>query len=270
MSYFEAIVLAIIQGLTEFLPISSSAHLILAPVFFGWDDQGLAFDVAVHLGSLLAVCTYFRAEILSISQAWLSSLRQRQMPDGEALFGWYVLIATIPAGLVGLALNDFVEANLRSPMVIAASTALFGVLLWAVDRRGGAGMDEHQLTLGKVLLIGCAQALALIPGTSRSGITITAGLLVGLSRQAAARFSFLMAIPVITLASMLQITKLMESPEPVQWDVIAIGCLMSALAAYFCIEFFIRLLDRLSMLPFAIYRIVLAIVIVLAFGSLPG
>ena len=265
MSYFEALVLAVVQGLTEFLPISSSAHLILVPAFLGWDDQGLAFDVAVHLGSLVAVTLYFRDEIVAVASAWLTSVTRRERPDAEALFGWYILVATIPGGLAGLLLNDWIETYLRSPLVIAATTALFGLALWLADRRGG-GRDEHTLTLMSALLIGCAQAIALIPGTSRSGITITAGLALGLSRQAAARFSFLMAIPVILLASGLKTLELIELTTPVQWDVIALGTVASAVSAYVCIKVFLRLLERLSMLPFMIYRLVLAGIIVLVFA----
>jgi undecaprenyl-diphosphatase len=267
VSYLEAILLALVQGLTEFLPISSSAHLILVPAFLGWDDQGLAFDVAVHLGSLIAVCTYFRDEIIAVCRSWLKSVTRREKPDAEAMFGWYIGLATIPAGLVGLFFNDYIETNLRSPMVIAATTAIFGVALWLADRHGGRGKDEHSLTLFTAVLIGCAQAVALIPGTSRSGITITAGLALGLSRQAAARFSFLMAIPIIALASMLEIKKLVEQAEPVQWDVIVLGTFVSGVAAYLCIRVFLRLLERISMLPFAIYRVLLAVVIAVVFGA---
>jgi len=264
LSFFEALVLAIVQGLTEFLPISSSAHLILVPAFLGWEDQGLAFDVAVHLGSLLAVCIYFRDEIVAVAGAWLKSLSQREKPNAEAMFGWYIVVATIPVGLTGLLFDNWIETNLRSPLVIAVTTALFGVALWLADRRGG-GADEHTLHMGKALLIGCAQAIALIPGTSRSGITITAGLALGLSRQAAARFSFLMAIPVIVLASGLEILKLLEMPGAVLWNVIAVGTVASAMAAYLCIRVFLSLLEKISMLPFVIYRLLLAAVIILVF-----
>lgn len=264
MSYFEAIVLAIVQGLTEFLPISSSAHLILVPRFLGWADQGLAFDVAVHLGSLLAVCLYFRGEILSVARAWFGSLARPGSLEPEARFGWFILLATIPVGLAGLLLHDVIDTYLRSPLVIAGSTAVFGVLLWVADRRAGA-RDEHTLTLGMALLIGCAQAVALIPGTSRSGITITAGLALGLSRQAAARFSFLLAIPVITLAALLEIRNLLDASVAVQWDVIVLGTVCSAVAAYLCIRVFLQLLERISMLPFMLYRLILAAIIVVVF-----
>jgi undecaprenyl-diphosphatase len=266
VDYIEAVILALVQGLTEFLPISSSAHLILVPAFLGWGDQGIAFDVAVHLGTLLAVSLYFRDEIVAIIKAWFTSFQRHTPPDAEAMFGWYIIVATIPAGLVGLLFHDLIDVYLRDPMVIAATTLIFGVSLWVVDRHGGKGQDEHQLHMRRALLIGCAQALALIPGTSRSGITITAGLALGLSRQAAARFSFLMSIPIITLASMLEIKNLIEFDGAVQWGMIFLGTFVSAVSAYLCISVFIRLLDRLSMLPFAIYRVILAIVIVVVFA----
>lgn len=265
MTYFEAMVLAIVQGLTEFLPISSSAHLILVPAVLGWQDQGLAFDVAVHIGSLLAVCTYFRRDIAAVAVAWLRSVSRLERPDSQAMLGWNIILATVPVGLAGLLLRDVIDEHLRDPLVIAASTAFFGVLLWLADWRGGKG-DEKLLGWRTALLIGLAQVLALIPGTSRSGITITAGLALGLSRQGAARFSFLMAIPVITLAGLLEIRNLLEASAPVQWDMILTGTFFSGVAAYLCIRVFLGLLERLSMLPFMIYRLLLAAVLVLIFA----
>jgi undecaprenyl-diphosphatase len=267
VGYLEAVLLALVQGITEFLPISSSAHLILVPALLSWEDQGLAFDVAVHLGSLLAVCLYFRDEIIAICQSWYTSLSRHTTPDAEAMFGWYICIATVPAGLVGLFFRDLINLHLRDPLVIAATTGIFGVVLWLVDRRGGTGADEHTLNFRTALLIGCAQALAFIPGTSRSGITITAGLALGLSRQAAARFSFLMAIPVITLASLLEIWTLIQIEGPVPWLIIAAGTIVSCLSAYLCIKVFVNMLARVSMLPFAIYRVVLALILVVIFTT---
>lgn len=269
MSYLEAIILALVQGLTEFLPISSSGHLILVPRFLGWEDQGLAFDIAVHLGSLMAVCFYFRDEIMDILRAWTASITGKGTAyhEGEAKFGWCVVIATIPVCVLGLFWHDFIQNNLRSPMLIAATTLIFGIALWLADRHGGSGKDEHVMRFRWALLIGCAQAIALIPGTSRSGITITAGLLLGLSRPAAARFSFLMSIPVIALASLNEIRELIEMKGPVQWDVMVIGTVVSAVSAYLCIRYFLKMLNRISMLPFAVYRVLLAGVIYFAFVS---
>lgn len=267
MDLIEAAILAIVQGLTEFLPISSSAHLILIPRFLGWADQGLPFDVAVHLGTLCAVIMYFRTQIKAVFGSWLNSLRRHEPADEDARLGWAVLIATIPAGLAGLFFHDFIDSALRSPMVIAFTTAVFGLLLWLVDRyRTGTTRSEYGMNLRTVLLIGLAQAFALIPGTSRSGITITAGLALGLSRQAAARFSFLLAIPVIALASALELWNLVQRPQPANWMAIGTGAVLAGFSAYLCIRGFLSVLDRIGMMPFAVYRIVLAGIIVIAFA----
>ena len=196
MDAIQVILLALIQGLTEFLPISSSAHLILPAQLLGWVDQGLAFDVAVHVGSLLAVVIYFRRDIGNIVLAWLKALNGPATEDSR--LGWFIIWATVPAGLVGLLFNDLIEAHLRSVAVIAATTLIFGLLLGVADKRSSKRQSLSDITLKQALWIGCAQALALIPGTSRSGVTMTAALFLGLTRQAAARFSFLLSIPIIT------------------------------------------------------------------------
>lgn len=256
MDLLHALVLAVIQGFTEFLPISSSAHLILLPRLFGWEDQGLAFDVAVHVGTLSAVVSYFRHEIRRMSVDWACSLMQRRTV-GESRLAWAVLLGTIPVGLAGLFLGDFIETALRSPLVIAVTTIAFGILLWLADVRGRRTRSEHELTWGDVLFIGCAQAVALIPGTSRSGITMTAALLLGLNRAASARFSFLLSIPVIVLAGGLKGLELLEGTAPVDWMAIAVGVACAGVTAYLVIFFFMRLIERTGMLPYVIYRFVL-------------
>ncbi len=265
MELFAAIILALIQGLTEFLPISSSAHLILAPRLFGWSDQGLAFDVAVHLGTLLAVVWYFRHEIVAIALAWFGSLVGRQVAAAEAHLGWMIIIATIPVVVAGVLLNDFVANELRSPLVIAAATAVFGVALWAADLRGKNIADERRIGLGIAVLIGCAQVLALIPGTSRSGITMTAGLAAGLSRETAARFSFLISIPTIAGAAILKTAELVTSPVPVPWLAMGVGLAVAAVSAYACIRVFLSVIERIGMVPFMLYRLLLAAVLVWLF-----
>ena len=262
MEVVQSIVLAIVQGLTEFLPISSSGHLILVPRLLGWPDQGLAFDVAVHVGTLAAVVAYFRHDLVDIGRAWLASLRGQ--PSADARLGWAVLLGTLPAGLAGLLFGDFIEASLRSPMIIAATTAGFGALLWLADVQGRRVRDEHSITWRDIVIIGSAQALALIPGTSRSGITMTAALALGLTREGAARFSFLLSIPVIVLAGLVQTRKLVTSDVAVDWAGLTIGTVVSAVSAYLCIRWFLAFLERVGMAPFAIYRFVLAAVIVLA------
>lgn len=272
MDFIQIALLAIVQGLTEFLPISSSAHLILVPVMTDWQDQGLAFDVAVHVGTLFAVMFYFRAEIGRMTVHWFGSVMGKGMTNDAAL-AWAVLFGTIPVGLVGLFFKDFIELYLRSPLVIAAATVGFGLLLWWADGVAKQARDEYSLNWKDILLIGGSQALALIPGTSRSGITITIALFLGLTRQAAARFSFLLSIPVILLSGAVMSKDLLEEGEKAQWDAVIWGVILSAISAYVCIHLFLKLLDRIGMLPFVIYRLVLGVFLFAMFwpwGSLLG
>ncbi len=262
MDLLQILVLAILQGLTEFLPISSSAHLILVPVIAGWQDQGLAFDVAVHVGTLTAVLTYFRKELQVMAYDWGRSITQRHF-TAEAKLAWAVGFATIPVGLAGLLFKDFIEAHLRSTLVIATTTIVFGILLGWSDRRGARQRDEYSITWKDVLIIGGAQALALIPGTSRSGVTMTAGLLLGLSRRAAARFSFLLSIPAILLPGGLLTLELVEQSAPVDWTAMVLGAAVSGISAYLCIHFFLKLLERIGMMPFVVYRLILGTVLLL-------
>ncbi|KPV41040.1 UDP pyrophosphate phosphatase [Thiohalorhabdus denitrificans] len=264
MTYLQALVLALIQGITEWLPISSSAHLILFPALAGWPDQGLAFDVAVHVGSLMAVLLYFRADIAAMARDWGRSLVTRRLA-GEARLAWAVLFATIPVGLAGLAFKEQVEGVMRDPHVLAWALIGFGVLLWGADRWGRRVRTERQLTWKDVAVIGCAQALALIPGTSRSGITMTAGLAVGWTREAAARFSFLLAIPVIVLAGGLDAVDVVRGEAGQPLSLLAVGFLASALSAYLCIWAFLAWIRRIGMGPFVIYRIALGLLLLAVF-----
>ncbi len=264
MDIFQAIVLALVQGLTEFLPISSSAHLILVPVLTGWTDQGLAFDVAVHFGTLAAVVIYFREELGGMARSWTSSLVTRN-PDDEARLAWAVLLGTIPLGLAGLMFHGYIETMLRSPLVIATTTIVFGVLLGYADKVGAQTRCEYRLDAGRVAVIALSQVLALIPGTSRSGITITAGLLVGLDRKAAARFSFLLSVPAIAVAALYETTKLIEMTEPVLWTDIIVGIAVSGVSAYLCIHYFLKLLDRVGMMPFVVSRLILGVALFVLF-----
>ncbi|WP_031435506.1 undecaprenyl-diphosphate phosphatase [Methylomarinum vadi] len=262
MDIIQAIALALLQGLTEFLPISSSAHLILLPVISGWQDQGLVFDVAVHVGTLSAVVAYYRRDLAQILSAWFGSLFGKGLND-DAKLAWYVGLGTIPVGLVGIALPDSVTEALRAPLVIAAATIVFALLLWWAEKR--AKEQRSQISLLDAVLVGLFQAIALIPGTSRSGITITAGLITGLRREQAARFSFLLSIPVIALAGMLHVIELYQSQEPVQWDLIALGAAVSGVVAYLTIGWFLRLLAKIGVMPFVYYRLVLGVVLFAVF-----
>jgi len=258
LELFAAIILALVQGLTEFLPISSSAHLILVPQLLGWPDQGLAFDVAVHLGTLFAVVWYFRHEVVAIIRAWFGSLVGKPCSRTDAHLGWMIIVASIPVALAGLLFSEFIANELRSPIVIATATAVFGVALWAADLRSKKVADEHNIGLVVALLVGFAQVLALIPGTSRSGITITVGLALGLSRETAARFSFLIAMPTIVGAALLETIELLESSAPVPWLAMGVGLAVAAVSAYACIRLFLGAIERIGMLPFMLYRLALA------------
>ena len=260
METIQIIVLALVQGLSEFLPISSSAHLILVPQLSDWPDQGLAFDVAVHVGTLSAVVWYFRQEVLRMGMDWGRSVAQRQQV-GESRLAWAVILGTIPAGLGGLLFKDLIEGEARSMLVIGIATIVFALLLWYADVKGKRTREEHSLSWADVMFIGLAQALALIPGTSRSGITMTAGLLLGLSRNAAARFSFLLSIPLIMAAGLFKFKDLLASELAVDWSAIISGTLLSAISAYLCIHVFLKLLERVGMFPFVVYRLILGAVL---------
>lgn len=254
MDVIHLTLLALVQGLTEFLPISSSAHLILPSQVLGWDDQGLAFDVAVHVGSLLAVVIYFRKEVIALIFAWFRSLKGHHCT--ESRLAWLVILATLPAAFAGLLFHDFIETYLRSTLVIAITTIVFGVLLGIADKFGRQTVAMGRLTLWQALAIGVSQALALIPGTSRSGVTMTSGLLLGLERQAAARFSFLLSIPLIAMSGGYKALGLMEAGSVV-WNHLFLGIAVAAVSAGACIHLFLKWIDRIGMMPFVIYRLFL-------------
>ena len=270
MDWIQVVLLSLIQGLTEFLPISSSAHLVLPAQLTDWPDQGLAFDVAVHFGTLLAVIAYFRQDLLRMLAAftrapamlsnlgWSPTLQQTAAHDEHLDLVIKLALATLPVVIVGFAAKDIIEANLRTLSVIASTTILFAVVLWIADRRPGS---RSLASWSDTLWIGLAQTLALVPGTSRSGITIAVALLVGLNRVAAARFSFLLAIPTIAGAQLLLTLDLMSEDNFVDLAPIAVGGLIAFASAYLSIHFFIRLLDRLGMMPYVIYRLVLGSVL---------
>ncbi len=263
MELLQIIVLAVVQGVTEFLPISSSAHLILVPALTSWEDQGLAFDVALHLGSLGAVLIYFRKDIIAMTLSWFRSLTGET--NAEARLAWAVIFGTIPVGLAGLIFGDVVDTVLRSPIYLAAGMIVFGLLLAWADIRHRGVRDEYSLTWKDVVFIGCAQAVALFPGTSRSGITMTAGLMLGLNRTSAARFSFLLSIPVIIIACGLKTGELIYEGVAVDWAAMLGGVVLSGLSAYLCIHFFLSFINRVGMLPFVIYRIVLGLLLLWLF-----
>lgn len=254
MDWLQVVVLAVVQGLTEFLPISSSAHLILVPVLTAWEDQGLAFDVALHLGSLSAVVIYFRQEIWKMVASSFAAIGGKGVNEDARLALW-VTLATIPVCVAGLLLHDVISNYMRSTLIIGISLIGFGLLLGYADWFKRGTRSEYQLRLKDVLIIGGAQALALIPGTSRSGITITAALMIGMSREGAARFSFLLSIPVIVLAGGLEAVGLLREPQSVDWVAMLAGTLISGISAYVCIHYFLVIIKKMGMQPFVIYRV---------------
>ena len=265
MDIIQIVILAVVQGVTEFLPISSSAHLILVPQLLGWPDQGLAFDVAVHVGTLIAVVGYFRKELITLSGDMLRTVTLRRS-GGDRSLALAVVIGTLPAGVFGLLGKDGVELYLRSPIIIAITTLAFGLLLWFADRRGAQRRDERAIGLRDALIIGCCQALALIPGVSRSGITITAALLLGLNRQAAARFSFLLSVPLIAAAGLLLTYDALSAPNPtIDWTTLGLAAVVAAVAAYSCIYGFLKLMARTGLTPYIIYRLLLGVVLMVVF-----
>ncbi len=264
MDWLQIAILALVQGVTEFLPVSSSAHLILVPQFTAWADQGLAFDVSVHVGSLSAVVWYFRRDIGQMITGFFRSLADRQQNEHSRL-AWFVVVGTIPVGLAGILTRDWVEVYLRSPLVMVATLIGFGLLLGWADWRFRGARTVRDMGWRDAIWIGLAQAVALIPGTSRSGITMTAALVLGLSREASARFSFLLSIPVIALAGLLEVYGLITSDTLVDWNALFWGTVLSGLSAYLCIVLFLAFIRRIGMQPFVIYRVALGLLLLVVF-----
>lgn len=265
MTWIQIVVLAVVQGLTEILPISSSGHLVLVPNVLGWTDQGLVFDVAVHFGSLGAICLYFREDVRALVRGGLQ-LATGRYGSLESRMALGIGIGTVPAAIAGLLLAGWISANLRDPMVVVATLSGYGILLAVADRVGRQTRVVSDVRLGDALVIGLAQALALVPGTSRSGVTITAGMLLGLKRQDAARFSFLLSAPVILLATIYEAGTLLIEGGRVSWSELAAGAAIAGLVAYCSIAFFMRFVTQRGLLPFTIYRLLLAGIILYVLG----
>lgn len=264
MTLVQIIVLALVQGLTEFLPVSSSAHLILGGKLFGWPDQGLVFDVATHLGTLLAVLVYFRRELWQMLLPWLAKDRGDK---ASRRLGLILVVASVPAIAAGGLLHSLVESSLRNIRVIAFSTLVFGLLLWWADARCRRNKTIHAMDMKAGFLIGLAQTLALVPGTSRSGITITMGRVLGFDAEASARFSFLLSIPVIAAAGGYGILRMVLDEAAINWHQFMLAVALAALAGWLCIAAFLALLQRVGLVPFVLYRLALAVTLLwVAFG----
>ena len=262
MEYLQAVVLALIQGLTEFLPISSSAHLILPSQLFGWKDQGVGFDVAVHVGSLVAVVSYFRRDLFNFGSGTARAIVERQRnPEFDTVL--QLGIATVPIALCGWFAASYISSSLRTITVISITTIAFAFLLWGADARSKR-LDEHaSVGFLSALVIGLFQVLALVPGTSRSGITITAGLLLGLSRFEASRFAFLLAIPTIAASAVLLGLDGFNVSSAEEMIQVGLGFAIAAITAFCCIAFFLRFVERVGMMPFVLYRLLLGGVLLL-------
>lgn len=265
MTHLQAVVLAVVQAVTEFLPISSSGHLILIPRLFGWSDQGIEFDIATNSGTLLAVIAYFRTDVLRLAGAARATIAGGPLsPTGDRRLVLALLVGTIPAALAGLLLKGFVAGQARNVTLIAANAIGYGLLLGLADWRGTKTRDEGEIGWREALLVGCAQALALIPGTSRSGVTMTAALLLGFRRPAAARFAFLLSIPIGILVGGKQLFDLLRGePLGVTLDAVAIGIAVSAVVGYAVIAGLLAWIRRHPLTLFAVYRVVLGLALLL-------
>ena len=265
MDLFEAIILAIIQGATEFLPVSSSAHLNLAPYLMHWPDPGLTFDIALHFGTLIAILIYFYKDWLQIvGQAfgWQAG-SDAELARNRNLF-WLLVIGTIPGGIAGLLLEKYAETTLRSPILTGAMLIVFGLVMWLAERLGSKQRDISTINLRDALVVGCSQALAIVPGVSRSGSTISAAMLLGLDRVAAARFSFLLSTPIIAGAALSAAHKLHKEggiPPGMKTPMIA-GVVVSALVGAGVIALFLNFLRRRTLIPFVAYRVIFGIIVI--------
>ena len=267
MSLLEAIVLGITQGLTEFLPISSTGHLRIVPAFAGWEDPGAAFTAVTQLGTMAAVLVYFRHDLVRIARAWTRSLRDpAARGELDARLGWYILIGTIPIGIFGLIFKDQIETGARDLYLIGTALIVLGLLLLAAERVATHDRPLERITRRDGLVIGLAQALALVPGVSRSGATLTAGLFMGLDRTSAARFSFLLSVPAVVLSGLLELETILSGDEhgDVGLGALFVATFLAFVAGYASIAFLLRFLSNHSTIVFVVYRVALgALVLIL-------
>jgi undecaprenyl-diphosphatase len=268
VSTLEAVVLGITQGLSEFLPISSTAHLRIVPAFAGWDDPGAAFTAVIQLGTMAAVLIYFRRELWSVARTWLLSLRRRELRGTtDARLGWYLIVATVPIVIFGKLFENPIETGGRNLYLIATTMIVFGLVLYAADRVGGQDRDVESLSTRDGVAIGLAQSLALVPGVSRSGATISAGRFLGLDRESAARFSFLLSVPAVVLSGLYELSKIIRGTEATNAGASAliVATVLAFVFGYASIAFLLRYLATHTVTVFTVYRVVLgAAVITLA------
>ena len=271
MSVFEAIVLGIVQGLTEFLPISSTAHLRIVPAFAGWDDPGAAFTAVVQLGTMAAVLLYFREDLIRIARAWLRSLREREARrELDARLGWYILIGTIPIGIFGLIFKDQIENGARDLYLIGTALIVLGLALLAAERVATHDRPLERITTRDGMAMGFAQALALVPGVSRSGATITAGLFLGFDRPSAARFSFLLSVPAVVLSGLFEFATNLSDDRQAGLGALAIATVFAFIVGYASIAILLRYLARHTTIVFVVYRVALGslVLVLVATGAI--
>lgn len=253
MDSLQAVILGLVQGLTEFLPVSSSAHLVLVPWALGWGEPGLLFDTVLHWGTLVAVVVYFWDDLWSLVRAWVDSIARRKVDTPQAWLAWLILIGTIPAAVIGFLLSDFFESLFSAPLAVAAFLIGTGLILAAAETSYDRIRKVDTLRLGDALIVGLAQAAAIAPGLSRSGLTITAGIFRGLGREAAARFSFLLSVPIILGAGLSQIAHAVASPGATAWFPLVLGFASAAISGYLAIHFLLGFVRRRRLWPFAVY-----------------
>ncbi len=266
----EAVILGIVQGVTEFLPISSSAHLVLIPWMFKWQGtliDSLDFDVALHAGTLVAILAYFWRDWLGLLKKFFTGFSDGAWKTGEGRMVWFIILATVPAGILGMKFEHVVEESFRDPLLISTSLLVVSLVMWASDRYSTKSAGLDRMTLGHAVFIGFAQSLALVPGVSRSGITISAGLMAGYRREDAARFSFLLSTPVIAGAALLKLGKLHLAPGEALPFVL--GVAFSTLVGYLCIKFLLRYLEKHSLNLFVWYRLALVVVVIALWMTRP-
>ena len=270
MDALQAIVLGIVQGLTEFLPISSSAHLRIVSAFFGWDDPGAAYTAVTQIGTEAAVLIYFRKDLWAILSTWLRALRDPSLRDDpNTKMGWFIIVATIPIGLIGFAMKDHIESGARDLYLIGTTLIVFALVLHWADRRARLERETDDLSTRDGILIGLAQSLSLVPGVSRSGATMSAGLLLGLTREAAARFAFLIAVPAVLASGLFELFSIATGDSPGEESVgaIAISTVIAFVVGYAAIAWLLRYISSHTLTVFVVYRIALGALVLILAGS---
>lgn len=262
MSWLEAVILGLVQGLTEFLPVSSTGHVRLVPLLFGWDDPGASFTAVTQLGTMAAVLVFFWRDLVRIGKAWVSSLIRPQQRNSDAIMGWFMIVGTLPIGILGFVFADGIRTVLRDLRVIGTALIVLGILLWLVDKYAPRTRTSDSVGIKDVVLVGFAQAAALIPGVSRSGATITMGRLLGLERASAARFSFLLSVPAVVASGLFEATSI----DGTEWGPTLVATAVAFVVGWASIAWLLRWLGEHSMAVFGAYRVIVGVMVFVALG----